>query len=209
MPRKAFKGGFASVLLTNMHEVPGPNPNAMTPEQEAELRESIWVHGYRQAITLVERIEGGYWISDGVHRRKILMELGYEHVPCIIKEGDENTVRAERLSLNRIRGQVDLGLAAADVRLLDAEGMSGQHLGFTDAELAVLMRVGDAATEATILEDALEAGPAGPPAAESAKRYTLTLTFDHREERDALRAKLLALGASVEEGLRSLLGRGT
>lgn len=209
MPKRVVKGGFVVVKLDDMHEVPGPNPNVLPAEQDAELRESIRVHGYRQAITLVERDGGGYWISDGVHRRNHLREMGYVEVPCLVKDGDENTVRAERQSLNRIRGQVDLALAAADVRLLDAEGLSGIHLGYTQQELDVLLQVGDAPTEATILEDALEAGPAGPPESEAAKRYTLTFTFDRKEERDALRGKLLALGASVEDGLRSLLGRGT
>ena len=210
MPKRVAKGDVVVAKLSDLHEIPGANPNVLTPEQDRELEASIRQHGYRQLLTVVERDEGGYWVSDGVHRAKHLRALGYEKVPVLSKEGTVDTVRAERLSLNRIRGQVDLAAAADDLRLLEEAGFPRVEmvaLGFTDDELDVLMR-GSQQTEAQVLEDGLEAGPASESTTVAAKRYTLTMTFDSREERDALRGKLLALGPSAEEGLRALLGRG-
>jgi ParB-like chromosome segregation protein Spo0J len=212
MPKRVAKGDVVVAKLEDLHEIPGPNPNYMPPEKEAELRASILMHGYRQLITAVDRDEGGYWISDGVHRKKILLELGYEKVPVLSKEGTVDTVRAERLSLNRPRGQVDLSLAAADLKLLVEAGWEPTQFvacGFSDDEVKVLLASTEQVSDESVLEVGLEAGPASEQTTEAVKRYTLTMTFDSKDERDALRGKLLAMGASVEEGLRALLGRGT
>lgn len=213
MPRRVAKGEVVVAKLDDLHEIPGANPNGMTDEQERQLEASILEHGYRQLITVVERDEGGYWISDGVHRKVILARLGYEKVPVLAKEGTVDTVRAERLSLNRTRGQVDLALAAQDLRILAEAGedlkAKGMALGFTDDEVDVLLKATQVPSEDRVLQDGLEAGPLGGPETEAVKRYTMTFTFDSKDERDALRGKLLKLGPSVEEGLRALLGRGT
>lgn len=210
MPKRFAKGAVVEANLEDLHEIPGPNPNGMTPEKEAELRASIIAHGYRQLITVVERDEGGYWISDGVHRKKILLELGYVKVPVLSKEGTVDTVRAERQSLNRIRGQMDLATSSEDLQLLADAGWKRENfvaLGWQEDEVDVLLRRA-VQTDDQVLAEGLEAGPLTEQTTVAAKRYTLTMTFDSKDERDALRVGLLELGPSIEEGLRALLGRG-
>ena len=201
-----------SAKLDELHEVPGPNPNVMTAEEEASLEASIRRHGYRQLITVVEREGGGYWISDGVHRKAILLRLGYVEVDVQTKHGTLQTVREERLSLNKNRGHLDLAIAASELQALEDGGLSRddmQALGWTPQELDVLLASASRQEPEQVLQEGLAAGPATESTTEAAKRYTLTFTFDSKDERDALRAILLAAGASVEDGLRQVLGRAT
>lgn len=212
MPRRVSKGEVVVAKLDDLYEVPGPNPNVMTAEEEASLEASLLRHGYRQLITVVARDEGGWWISDGVHRKKLLLKLGYERVPVLAKEGTVDTVREERLSLNKNRGHLDLAIAATELQALAEAGLTRddmQALGWTPQELDVLLASASRQEADQVLQEGLAAGPATESTTEAAKRYTLTFTFDSKDERDALRAKLLAAGASVEDGLRHLLGRGT
>jgi ParB-like chromosome segregation protein Spo0J len=196
------------IPIKQLHELPGPNPNVLTVEQENELKASMRRFGFRQAITVVPRVEGGYWVSDGIHRVRTAAATGLEMVPALVAQGDERTVRAERLALNRIRGSVDLGAASTELRALMDTGWAESDLaacGFSPDELAVLLKASEQDSEAGIMEDGLEAGPLSENAADHAKRFSLTLTFDHKEERDGFRALLLAQGVSVEDGFRTLV----
>lgn len=196
-----------TVELADLHELPGANPTGMSEEQEGELEASMRAHGFRQALTVVRRAEGGYWLSDGVHRKDVAARLGITRAPALLKEGDVTAVRAERLALNRIRGQVDLTAAARELAALVDAGWKEEDLaacGFSPEEVDVLLAQGagdavDEATEATLSEG---------PTVVHAKRYGLSLTFDSKDHRDAVRGALLRHGASMEEGLRAVLGLG-
>jgi ParB-like chromosome segregation protein Spo0J len=206
---KDSESSLIMVAVEELHELPGPNPNVLTIEQEQELERSMRRFGFRQAITVVAREDApGYWVSDGVHRVAVAKRLGIKQVPAVLRlDGTDSTVRAERLALNRIRGSVDLGAASAELRALLDGGWSEGELGacgFSTEELGVLLKATE--QEANVLEDGLEAGPLSEgPEADRARRYSLTLTFDHKEERDGLRSLLLSRGASVEDGLRQLV----
>ena len=186
-------------------ELVGTNPNQMDAETEAELEASMRRLGFRQAVTLVRKEGGRYWVSDGVHRLKIAAKLGLFPVPATLADGTEAEVRAERLALNRIRGAVDLGAAADELRALQSAGWSTDDLGavgFSQDELDALLAVHG---EGQLVEEAGEAAPSDAPDVQRQKRYALNLVFDREADRDRAKFQLLAAGPTAEAGLLVLL----
>lgn len=80
------------------------NPNAVSAELMATLREDILQRGFVQPV-LVRPFEGGYRVIDGEHRWRILKEAGAETVPCVIDDAGEDNARLRLLTMNRLRGE--------------------------------------------------------------------------------------------------------
>jgi ParB-like chromosome segregation protein Spo0J len=193
------------IAVDLVDELPGTNPNVMDAETEAELEASVRRLGFRQAITVVRRGDR-FLLSDGKHRLDLARRLGTAAVPAVVGEGDEATVRAERLALNRIRGGVDLGMAADELRALQEAGWGAGDLGavgFSQDELEALLAHHD---EGGLVAEAGEAAPMAEGSdVQRQKRYSLSLVFDREADRDRAKLQLLAAGTTAEAGLLALL----
>lgn len=86
-----------------------------------ELVESIRSQGILQPLQ-VEEVDGDLWLIDGLHRLQVALELALETVPCVVKEGDADSVLIRNLVVNRQRGRSNPAQEARLIRTLREEG---------------------------------------------------------------------------------------
>ena len=96
------------------------NPNVVSEDILAKLRQEIGQKGLCEPI-LVRGRDNGYVIVDGEHRWRICRELGWEEIPCIITNFDNNEARIKTLQLNYMRGSVVPVKLAALIHSLNKE----------------------------------------------------------------------------------------
>ena len=144
-----------SIPVAHLREAPG-NPNKMPEEQFEKLKAAIKLYGFEQPIlvrrSVIESEPDGtkfdtYEIVDGVHRKQAADALGMREIPCVVnnKITDEQA-HALRISMNRLRGELDLASVAGEFRLLSDAGWDLSALettGFSGDEVAALMAVGN------------------------------------------------------------------
>jgi len=106
------------------------NPNKMSPEAEAKLRNSLQQHGHIRPILVRELDDGRLEIIGGEHRTELSIDLGMETVPVMNlgRISDEAAKRALMIDNSRY-GQDDAGLLSellSDIGTADdlAEWMS-------------------------------------------------------------------------------------
>ena len=80
------------------------NPNVVSEDILAKLRAEISQRGLCEPIILRRKGDGGYEIVDGEHRWRVCQELGWEEIPCIIQDYDDNEAKIKTLQLNYMRG---------------------------------------------------------------------------------------------------------
>ena len=101
------------------------------PEYE-KLKRSIEQFGYVDLLIwnkTTEHIVGGH------QRAKVLMDLGYDEVDCVVVEMDETREKALNVALNKISGDWDkdkLALVIADIQGTDFDV---SFTGFDAAEI--------------------------------------------------------------------------
>jgi len=106
------------------------------PDYE-KLKRSIEQFGYVDLLIwnkTTEHIVGGH------QRAKVLMDLGYEEVDCVVVEMDETQEKALNVALNKISGDWDkdkLALVIADIQGMDFDV---SFTGFDPAEIDDLFR---------------------------------------------------------------------
>jgi ParB family chromosome partitioning protein len=81
------------------------NPNVVPEDMMAKLRAEIGHKGLCEPI-LVRSRDDGYEIIDGEHRWQICRDLGWEKIPCIVKDYDDAEAKIKTLQLNYLRGSV-------------------------------------------------------------------------------------------------------
>ena len=114
------------------------NPNRMPAEQFALLVAAIKQIGQcLQPVLVRERADGVLEIVDGAHRVRASKEAGLETVPAVIVKTDEEVAAALQLGMNRMRGEVDLADAAAELERLFATGWSDFSMAGFAAEDAI------------------------------------------------------------------------
>jgi len=74
------------------------NPNVVSEDILAKLRAEISQKGLCEPIHVRSRGDG-YEIVDGFHRWQICRDLGWEEVPCIIQDYDDNEAKIKTLQL--------------------------------------------------------------------------------------------------------------
>jgi ParB/RepB/Spo0J family partition protein len=116
------------------------NPNVV-PEKIMELlKKSIETGGIEQPVLVREDAneKGAYIIIDGEHRWKTAKDLGIKHIPCTIKDIDENEAKIQTINMNKLRGEFDsLKLAEVLKSLKDVytpEELEDK-LGYSEIEL--------------------------------------------------------------------------
>lgn len=80
------------------------NPNVVSEDILAKLRAEISQKGLCEPIILRRKGNDSYEIVDGEHRWRVCQELGWEKIPCIIQDYDDNEAKIKTLQLNYMRG---------------------------------------------------------------------------------------------------------
>jgi ParB family transcriptional regulator, chromosome partitioning protein len=88
------------------------NSNQMDTETMKKLRESIRRYGVVENLVVRKLSEEAFEVLSGNQRLKLLTELGYSQVPCIVVDLNDAQARLLTQALNHLRGEDDLGLRA-------------------------------------------------------------------------------------------------
>lgn len=133
------------------------NPNEMSPEAEAKLRNSLEKHGHVRPILVRELDDGQLEIVGGAHRVDLSIELGHESVPVINlgQISDEDAKRALLLDNSRY-GEDDaarLSALLADIGTAD-ELVDWVNMDLSDLES--LIGSSDSGTDELALLDDLD-----------------------------------------------------
>lgn len=195
-----------AAAVADLRDAP-ENANAMEPERYEMLVRSIQQRGFCQSITVRPLPGAGLEIIDGHHRARAAREAGVDTIPAIMVDGlTEAEVRMLRLSMNRLRGDLDLSTVS---RILDEVAASGYleltDSGFTASEVGDLLEA--ARGEDEVMPEAV--GPPGDAAGEEPTVFMLEIEFGRREDyvlaRRALR-RAAGKGGQLCDGLLRLIG---
>lgn len=138
-PMKVHLAKLIPVALLAEHP---NNSNVQSKHVFNELKESIAAGGFDEPLLVVERTDGepGYFVVSGNHRFKAGKELGYEELPCIVRD-DWDAVEAEiqLVRRNYVRGEIDRAAFTETVNRLSSEqsldlGTIMERMGFEDAD---------------------------------------------------------------------------
>ena len=92
------------------------NPNQMEDAMRITMKRSISRFGMVQNLVVRPRGNGTFEVISGNWRLRVLRELGWTHIPCVVVELNNGQARLLAQALNRIQGEDDLGLKAEVVR---------------------------------------------------------------------------------------------
>ena len=126
------------------------------PDYE-KLKRSLSEFGYVEPVIFNQttgRVVGGH------QRLKVLADLGYETVDCVVVELDETREKALNVALNKISGAWDESKLALLIADLDASDFDAELTGFDDDEIQQLigsLDEGEVADDDFDLTAALEA----------------------------------------------------
>lgn len=198
------------VHLLDDHD--GRNPNVMPADDYRRLVSAIQRVGFLQPVLVQARANGRFTIVDGHHRVRAAKELGIEQIPCVIVEIDNELSAMLQLSMNKLRGSIDLGAAADIIATLADAGWTTPDLelsGYSDEEIDALIRTARASTD-DVLENTDVAPPleAPPPEMPADGPYSFELKFSSRKDmqraKRALR-KAAGKGNELSVGLLRLI----
>lgn len=207
-----------SVPLTSLDPAPGDNPNVMPVERYALLKAAIESGDFYQPI-LVRPTPScttrRFTIVDGMHRWKAAVELGYASIPAVVAPFTEHEATAVRIAMNRLRGDLDLGVVSRQVADLKMAGWNIDALtltGFGVDEVNDLLRSSMSSDD--LLDDAAATVEGELEEAEATPRpFVLELTFGTRAELTKAKKGLRKAagggkGADMAVGLINLIDGG-
>lgn len=82
----------------------GYNPNVIGEDIRAKLTAEIAHKGLCEPI-ICRQAGATYTIVDGEHRWRICRDLGWQEIPCIVRDYDDAEAKIKTLQLNYMRGQ--------------------------------------------------------------------------------------------------------
>lgn len=143
------------------------NPNELPDDLMDTLKQDVRERGFVQPIVVREIEPDGeeprFMLIDGEHRWRVLRELGYENVPAVVDDLNEDDAKIRNITLNRIRGQlvpIKMALLLADLskripedELVRRLGMDGAEFTDTLALVDFTDPVGDQVRQATAREE--------------------------------------------------------
>lgn len=118
------------------------NSNVQSKHVFRELKESIMTGGFDEPLIIVPRNNGeqGYYVVSGNHRFRAGKEVGYDQLPCIVRE-DWDSIESEiqLVRRNYVRGQIDRVAFTESVNRLSSEQSLAmdvimERMGFEDAD---------------------------------------------------------------------------
>ena len=118
------------------------NPRKDLKPGDAEyekLKRSIQEFGYVEPVIWNKRTGT---VVGGHQRLKVMKDLGYEEVDCVVVDLDEQKEKALNIALNKISGEWDEGLLANLLKDLDNSGYDITFTGFDLAEAQELFGSG-------------------------------------------------------------------
>lgn len=184
------------------------NPNRMEPERFAALVQNIRRFGFLQPVLVRPNPKDArrFISCDGHHRVEAATEIGLVEIPAVVANMGEEEANALQISMNRLRGELDLSATAGILDLLRDAGWGASDLGglgFSLEEVSDLLASLD--SDPDILPENIEAPEDdAPPAPE----FVLELVFDSADQmRVAKRAlrRAAGKGQSLAHGLLHLL----
>jgi ParB family chromosome partitioning protein len=92
------------------------NANVMDQQMTDRLRESIRRYGLVQNLVVRPIADNTFEVLSGNQRLKVIKEMGFTLVSCVVVAIDDAQARLLAQALNRIRGEDDLGLRAESLR---------------------------------------------------------------------------------------------
>lgn len=101
-----------------------------------KLKRSLSEFGYVEPVIwnqTTRQVVGGH------QRLKVLADLGYESVDCVVVELDETREKALNIALNKISGDWDESKLALLIADLDASDFDAELTGFGEAEIQSLI----------------------------------------------------------------------
>jgi hypothetical protein len=193
---------------------PADNPNKMTDVEFALLQEAMSKatdgDEILQPVLVVSSDDTMYDVVDGSHRVQAARLLGWKHVECkvvLAADGwDRARIIAYRLGMNRNRGHIDLGMAAAVMTELKMDGWSAGDMvvtGFTADEIAELTKGVD--SDAELLADVGAPDVEDDPGAAADKPFVLEIEFRNREDFVLVKRKLRKAAGKSKDLARGLL----
>ena len=93
----------------------------MSDAELAKLKASIAMFGVVENMVVRPIAENNYEVLSGNQRLEVLREMGLETVPCVVVNLNDAEARLLAQTLNRLRGNDDLGLKAELVRTILAD----------------------------------------------------------------------------------------
>lgn len=115
------------------------NPRKDLKPGDAEyekLKRSLAEFGYVEPV-IWNKTTGH--IVGGHQRLKVLADLGFESVDCVVVELDETREKALNIALNKISGQWDESKLALLIADLDASDFDGELTGFDEDEIQAMI----------------------------------------------------------------------
>lgn len=118
-----------SIPIEQICASPNQPRKAFDPEKLDQLSQSIHANGLLQPVTVIERPDGGYQLVAGERRLLACRQLGYLHIPAIIREYDAHQRDILSLIENLQRESLNFFEEAAAIEaLLKSTGESQQQL---------------------------------------------------------------------------------
>ena len=182
--------------LAVLDEDPRANPNSMdaarfdllckaieeAEKQGAQMRQPILVRPREPHLTTTPA-DGRFYIVDGAHRKRACERLGFVDVPCVVEDLTDQRALVARIAMNRLRGDLDMGVVATQLAELNALGWSDEALtltGFGLGDVSELLSAAAPLDETSILDLTGVGGVPNEP--EAPKPFLLELTFATRDE---------------------------
>lgn len=117
------------------------NSNVQSKHVFKELKESIMTGGFDEPLIVVPRKDAeGYFVVSGNHRFRAGKDVGYDQLPCIVREDWDNVESEIQLvRRNYVRGQIDRAAFTESVNRLSKEQALAldvimERMGFEDAD---------------------------------------------------------------------------
>lgn len=174
------------------------NPNQMSAGQLDQLRAAMGRFGFLQfpLVSPIAGAPGRYMIVDGHHRVAAGRAEGEEALPCAVLDLTEEEQIALRMSMNKLRGELDLAKVAESMRWLGAHGWDPGEVaigsGFSAEEVVDLL----AATQPST-EELLKQAPGAEPAPEEqadGEPVIVEITLPTRADATRVKRALRKLG---------------
>lgn len=137
----AMKVHLAKLLPVALLSEHPNNSNVQSKHVFKELKESIMTGGFDEPLIVVPRKDSeGYFVVSGNHRFRAGKDVGYDQLPCIVREDWDNVESEIQLvRRNYVRGQIDRAAFTESVNRLSKDQSLAldvimERMGFEDAD---------------------------------------------------------------------------